>query len=77
MPLLLSSIVAVLVMHHSLGSSAADSLASIGVMDPRLGIPLLLAILFYNKVFCNNESNFHETLVSCQCPVVYNSFIST
>ncbi|KAJ4973244.1 hypothetical protein NE237_006418 [Protea cynaroides] len=63
MPFLLSSINAALVMHHSLGSSAVDSLAAIGVMDPTLGIPLLLAILFYNKVFCNNKSSSHEILI--------------
>ncbi|XP_043707046.1 protein RST1 isoform X3 [Telopea speciosissima] len=63
MPFLLGSINAVLVMHHSLGSSAVDSLAAIGFMDPRLGIPLLLAILFYNKVFCNNKSSSREILI--------------
>ncbi|XP_042487971.1 protein RST1-like isoform X3 [Macadamia integrifolia] len=63
MPFLLSSINAVLVMHNSLGSSAIDSLAAIGLMDPRLGIPLLLAILFYNKVFCNNKSSSRESSI--------------
>ncbi|XP_021298973.1 protein RST1 isoform X2 [Herrania umbratica] len=55
MPLLLGAITAVLVMHPSLGSSAIDALASIGIMDPKLGVPLLLAILFYNNIFIRKD----------------------
>ncbi|XP_010248610.1 PREDICTED: protein RST1 [Nelumbo nucifera] len=60
MPLVLGSVVAVLVIHHSLGNAAIDSLAALGVMEPKLSVSLLLAILFYNKVFCNNKSDFHS-----------------
>ncbi|KAG6720020.1 hypothetical protein I3842_03G037400 [Carya illinoinensis] len=55
MPLLLSAVAGVLVIHQSLGSAALDSLASIGVMDAKLGVPLLLAILFYNDIFTRND----------------------
>lgn len=44
MPLLLSAIASILVMHGKLGSSAVEFLAVIGIMDPKLGVPLLLTI---------------------------------
>ncbi|XP_077244249.1 ARM repeat superfamily protein isoform X2 [Tasmannia lanceolata] len=62
-PLLLSSVVAILVMHYQLGTAAVDSLAAIGAMDPKVGIPLLLTILFYSKIFCNNGSDSHDILL--------------
>ncbi|XP_022750555.1 protein RST1 isoform X7 [Durio zibethinus] len=55
MPLLLGAIASVLVMHPSHGSAAIDALASIGIMDPKLGVPLLLAILFYNNIFTRKD----------------------
>ncbi|KAK8631468.1 hypothetical protein V6N13_028254 [Hibiscus sabdariffa] len=55
MPLLLGAIAAVLVMHPSLGNSALDALASIGNMDPKLGVSLLLSVLFYNNIFTRKD----------------------
>lgn len=65
MPSLLCALVATLVIHPTMGRSAVDSLASLGMMDPKVGVPLLLSILFYNKVFCNGDSKSHDLLVSC------------
>ncbi|OMO69375.1 Armadillo-type [Corchorus olitorius] len=62
MSLLLGVIAAVLVMHPSLGSAAIDALASIGVMNPKLGVPLLLAILFYNNIFTKKEAIYLNML---------------
>lgn len=62
----LSAIASVLVMHHMLGSSAADLLAVTGHLDPKLGVPLLLVILFYSNMFSGKDkaTNFHDMLVS-------------
>lgn len=59
MPLVLGAIAAVLVMHPSLGTAAIDCLTAMGVMDPKLGVPLLLAVLYYNNIFT-------KKVVSCQ-----------
>ncbi len=64
MPPLLSAITGVLVMHQSLGNIAIDLLATIGAMDPKLGVPLLLAILFYCNIFTRNDINYQDMLVS-------------
>eukprot|EP00268_Persea_americana_P065809 TRINITY_DN8853_c0_g1_i8.p1 TRINITY_DN8853_c0_g1~~TRINITY_DN8853_c0_g1_i8.p1 ORF type:complete len:1238 (-),score=223.86 TRINITY_DN8853_c0_g1_i8:5425-9138(-) len=61
MPLLLCALVATLVMHPTMGRSAVDSLAALGIMDPKVGVPLLLSILFYNKVSCSG---------GCKSPVL-------
>ncbi|OVA20781.1 protein of unknown function DUF3730 [Macleaya cordata] len=63
MPLLLASVVSLSVLHHSLGRCAIGSLAAIGLMDPKLGLPMLLAILFYNKILYSNESSSHQLLL--------------
>ncbi|KAF5206766.1 Rst1 [Thalictrum thalictroides] len=63
MSLLLGSVVVGLVMHQSIGSYAVDAFAAIGIMDPKLGLPQLLVVLFYSKFFCNYESNTHEMLL--------------
>ncbi|KAJ8775089.1 hypothetical protein K2173_020093 [Erythroxylum novogranatense] len=60
MPPLLSAINGVLVMHQSLGNTAIDLLAAIGVMDPRQGVPLLLCILFYCNIFTKKDFNWHN-----------------
>ncbi|CAI8598473.1 unnamed protein product [Vicia faba] len=44
---LLSAVLSVLLIHPSMGAAAVDSLSSIAIMDPKLGVPLLLAIMFY------------------------------
>ncbi|KAJ7970794.1 Protein RST1 [Quillaja saponaria] len=59
MPFLLSAVVGVLLMHPSLGATALDSLAALGVMDPKLGVPLLLTILFYSNIFTT------KNVISC------------
>ncbi|PIA29308.1 hypothetical protein AQUCO_06100078v1 [Aquilegia coerulea] len=61
--LLLGSVVAGMVMHQSLGSYAVDAFAAIGIMDPKLGLPQLLSVLFYCKFFCNYNSSTHEMLL--------------
>lgn len=53
-------------MHPKHHTSAIDSLAAIGKMDPKLGMPLLLSILFYNKILCSSGSDSPDILVSCQ-----------
>lgn len=65
MPLLLSAIASVLVMHDKLGSSAVDLLAVVSIMDPKLGVPLLLAVLYYNNIFSgkDKDNSFHKMLV--------------
>ncbi|CAL5325285.1 unnamed protein product [Camellia sinensis] len=65
MPLLLSAIASILVMHGKLGSSAVEFLAVIGIMDPKLGVPLLLTILFYTNIFSGTgkDTNFHNMLL--------------
>lgn len=55
MPLLLSGIACVLLMHQSLGHSAGDLLAICNKMDPKLGVPLMLVILFYNHIYSDNK----------------------
>ncbi|XAR51899.1 hypothetical protein NMG60_11006692 [Bertholletia excelsa] len=61
MPSLLGAIASILVMHDEMGSSAADFLSAIGLVDSKLGVPLLLAILFYNHIF--SDINFHNMLL--------------
>lgn len=63
--LILASVVSLSVMHRSLGRYAIDSLAAVGLMDPKMGLPLLLAVLFYTKIFYSNQSTSHEIVVSC------------
>ncbi|KAL6960557.1 hypothetical protein U1Q18_038320 [Sarracenia purpurea var. burkii] len=65
MPLLLSAVASVLVMHGKLGSSAVDFLAVIGIIEPKLNIPLLLVVLFYNNIFSDKgkDINFHNMLL--------------
>ncbi|KAK3032084.1 hypothetical protein RJ639_036298 [Escallonia herrerae] len=50
MPSLVGAIASVLVMHQKFGSSAIDLLAVTGSMDARLGVSLLLVILFYSNI---------------------------
>ncbi|RVW46583.1 Protein RST1 [Vitis vinifera] len=63
MPLLLSAIACGLFMHHSLGCAAIDSLAAIGIMDPKLGVTMLLTILFFNNIFSSKGIGFHDMLL--------------
>jgi hypothetical protein len=61
---LLSAVLSVLLIHPSMGAAAVDSLSSIAVMDPKLGVPLLLAIMFYSNIFTRNDIICHDMLVS-------------
>ncbi|XP_010936627.1 protein RST1 isoform X1 [Elaeis guineensis] len=60
---LLGSITTTLVMHPKHHISAVDCLAAIGKMDPKLGMPLLLSILFYNKILCSSGSDSPDMLL--------------
>ncbi|KAL8110066.1 protein RST1 isoform X1 [Apium graveolens] len=51
----ISAIMSVLVLHHALGASAVELLAVTGNMNPKLGVPLLLVILFYNNIICAED----------------------
>jgi len=64
MPLLLSAILNVLLIHPSMGAASVDSLSSIAIMDPKLGVPLLLTIMFYSNIFRRNDVNCHDMLVT-------------
>ncbi|GAU16199.1 hypothetical protein TSUD_298310, partial [Trifolium subterraneum] len=60
---LLSAVLSVLLIHPSMGAAAVDSLSSIAVMDPKLGVPLLLAIMFYSNIFTKNDIICHDMLL--------------
>ncbi|KAL9254781.1 RST1-like protein [Drosera capensis] len=49
MPLLFSALIGLLLLHPSLASFSADALSALGIMEPKLGVTLLLAILYYNN----------------------------
>lgn len=67
MALFLSAIASILVVHHTLGSGAVDLLAVTCNMDPKLGVPLLLVILFYSNMFSGKDRaiDLHDMLVGC------------
>ncbi|KAK1298001.1 hypothetical protein QJS10_CPB14g00074 [Acorus calamus] len=58
MPLLLSAIASALVTHHTFGVTAVDLLAVLGHVDLKVAMPLLIAVLYFNKIFCSVE---HES----------------
>ncbi|PNX71467.1 hypothetical protein L195_g027347 [Trifolium pratense] len=60
---LLSAVLSVLLIHPSMGAAAVDSLSSIAVMDPKLGVPLLLEIMFYSNIFTRNDIICHDMLL--------------
>lgn len=61
----ISAVMSVLVLHHAMGPSAVELLAVTGNMNPRLGVPLLLVILFYNNIICAEDQaiDYHWMLV--------------
>ncbi|KAI3970453.1 hypothetical protein MKX01_024100 [Papaver californicum] len=63
MPVVLASLVSLALLHPSLGRYAIGSLEAIGLMDPKMGLPMLLAIIFYNKTLSNDESTSHEIVL--------------
>ncbi|CAH1420627.1 unnamed protein product [Lactuca virosa] len=64
-PALLGAIASVLIVHPTLGNSAVDLLAVTGNMDPKLGVPLFLVVLFYHNIFSgkSEEMDFHDILL--------------
>ena len=85
MPLLLSAIVASLVMHHSLETSALDMLASLGESEPKLGVTLLLVVLYDSNILRDTFKRSTDVVVSilvyffwCNsilvCIVKYNNY---
>lgn len=67
-PPLLGAIASVLIVHPTLGNSAVDLLGIAGNMDPKLGVPLFLVVLFYNNILSrkSQEIDFQDILVSLQ-----------
>ncbi|KAL9317985.1 hypothetical protein ACSQ67_014502 [Phaseolus vulgaris] len=47
----------------SMGAASVHSLSSIAIMDPKLGVPLLLIIMFYTIIFRRNDVNCHDMLL--------------
>lgn len=64
MPLLLAAVLNVLLIHPSMGAASVDSLSSIAIADPKLGLPLLLTIMFYSNIFRRSDVNCHDMLVT-------------
>ncbi|KAJ6775784.1 FOCADHESIN FAMILY MEMBER [Salix koriyanagi] len=62
LPPLLCAITGVLVMHRSIGDAAIDLLGAIGIVDPKQGVPLLLAILFYSNIFTGKDTSYQNML---------------
>ncbi|XP_031384334.1 protein RST1 isoform X2 [Punica granatum] len=63
MSFLVCSIAGLLVVHPSLGTSAMDVLASMGIMNPKVGVPLLLATLFFSNISaCKSDASGDLTL---------------
>ncbi|XP_010514478.1 PREDICTED: protein RST1-like isoform X3 [Camelina sativa] len=58
-PILLGAVAGVMVMHPSLGADGIDSLNIIGGIDPKMSVPLLLAVLYYSNLLS-------RTHVPCQ-----------
>ncbi|CAA7046600.1 unnamed protein product [Microthlaspi erraticum] len=54
-PILLGAVAGVLVMHPSLGPDAIDSLSVIGRIDPKMSVPLLLAVLYYSNLLSRTD----------------------
>ncbi|VFQ73532.1 unnamed protein product [Cuscuta campestris] len=55
MPSLLSGITCVLLLHRTLAQSAVDLLATCSQVDPKLGMPLWLVMLFYTHMFSDKD----------------------
>ncbi|XP_027358768.1 protein RST1 [Abrus precatorius] len=62
-PLLLSAVLGVLLIQPLMGAAAVDSLSSIAIMDPKMGVPLLLTIMFYSNIFTRHDVNHHDMLL--------------
>ncbi|GJR02152.1 armadillo-like helical domain-containing protein [Tanacetum coccineum] len=64
-PPLLGAIASVLIVHPTLGNSAVDLLVIAGSMDPKLGVPLFLVVLFYHNILSrkSQEIDFQDILL--------------
>ncbi|CAN6446135.1 unnamed protein product [Victoria cruziana] len=62
-PFLLGAVTSVLIVHQNLQLSAIDTLASIARMDQRLGLSLLLVVLFYSRIVCSDSKQSPEILL--------------
>lgn len=62
-PILLGAVAGVLVMHPSLGPDAIDSLTTIGGIDPKMSVPLLLAVLYYSNLLSRSDIPCQSLLV--------------
>lgn len=65
MPLILCSVASALHVHQTT-NFAVDLFAIGSNIEPKLGVPLLLTVLFYNHVCSSAEkyNDFHDKLVS-------------
>lgn len=70
MPLILCTVASVFLLHQK-RNFAIDLFAIGSNVEPKLGVPLLLTILFYNHICSSAEkyNDFHDMLVSVTyCP---------
>lgn len=65
MPLILFAVASVFLLHQK-GNFAIDILAIGCNIEPKLGVPLLLVVLFYSHICSSSEesNDFHDMLVS-------------
>ncbi|CAM8925251.1 unnamed protein product [Rhodiola kirilowii] len=57
MSLLVGAVASVLILHDSLKREAVDTLSAVGALDSKLGVTILLAILFYINLFSKSETS--------------------
>lgn len=55
MPMIICTVASVLVTHQLLGPAAVDVLTAMGLADPKLGVPLLLGVLFFTNIFARKD----------------------
>ncbi|XP_021714908.1 protein RST1-like isoform X2 [Chenopodium quinoa] len=62
-PFVLGALAGSLVVNQSLGSSAIETLAALSNMEPKLGVSLLLAVLYYCNLIRSNIKECNEWLL--------------
>ncbi|XP_056699417.1 protein RST1 isoform X3 [Spinacia oleracea] len=84
---LLGALAGSLVVHQSLGSYAIETLAALNSMEPKLGVPLLLAVLYYCNLLRSNIKYCDELLLklltmlsslasnSAMLPLIYQTIL--
>ncbi|XP_056169713.1 protein RST1 isoform X2 [Syzygium oleosum] len=55
MPMTICTVASVLVTHQLLGPAAVDVLTAMGLVVPKLGVPLLLGVLFFTNIFARKD----------------------